>query len=407
VTSTTRQPPFSQGGPVTGSRRRSRDSELRPRPVRLPDHGIRTEYDMVRLLEAGVYHLDDIVAASVELGLPDRDDGWRLRRHQDPVYRHRVRAALDSRRRHGRDARSIGDAYWIIDGTPRRPGNAVFVFLGQVSDITLALGAAAEVASRIDEPADLIFCDPPWQLGIGQGRDARPDADYYRRSRDLLVPGYIDVDPDADYYEWSQQWIEPAAKVLRPGGHLAVVTGPGQAAAVQMAAQGAGLTFLNSVVVPRINGVAPTRNKFASSHFRLTVMAQAPTRANRTFNALPELGVDQRGQPSPRDVWPPVLPHDGRRRLRYPNQLPATFADQVIRTFTNTGDYVADFFAGSGTVPRICLFRERRCFASDENPNSLRFTMATISDIVQSRLAAPSLFDTSTCLFPELREETR
>lgn len=394
---------FEVSPPAAPRRRRlprDRDSELGPRGVRLPDHEIRTEHQLVSILESGVYHLDDIVDAAEELGLAERDGGRGRRKRGDTVYRHRVRSALDARRRRRGDARSLGDAYWVIDGTTRRPANAVFVFLGRISDITLALGTAAEVARRIDEPVDLIFCDPPWQLGVGAGRDSHEDLDHYHRRRSVLIPGYEEVDPGADYYEWSLEWIGPAARLLRPGGHLAVVTGPQQSAAVQLAAQRSGLCFTNSVVVPKINGVAPTRNRYATSHFRLTVMSAGER--GQSFNVIPEMGTDERGRPHPRDVWAPVLPYYARGRLRYPNQLPPAFADQVVRALSNRGDLVVDFFAGSGTVPRICLFRDRRCFASDKNPDALRFTMATISDIVQSRLAAPPLFGTGAGLFPEL-----
>jgi DNA modification methylase len=393
---------FEIGAPAGPRRRRlprDRDRELAPRPVRLPDHDIRNEHQMVSILESGVYHLDDIVDAAEALGLAERGNGRGRRKRGDTIYRHRVRSALDARRRRG-DARSLGDAYWVIDGQARRPANAVFIFLGKISDITLALGAAAEVARRMEEPVDLIFCDPPWQLGVGAGRDGHEDLDHYHRQRSLLIPGYEEVGPDADYYDWSLEWIEPAVKLLRPGGHLAVVTGPQQSAAVQMAAQRSGLRFTNSVVVPKINGVAPTSRRYATSHFRLTVMSSGDS--GQTFNVIPEMGTDERGRPHPRDVWDPVLPHYARGRLRYPNQLPLAFADQVVRALSNRGDLVVDFFAGSGTVPRICLLRDRRCFASDKNPDSIRFTMATISDIVQSRLASPPLFAPGPGLFPEL-----
>lgn len=154
--------------------RRDRDHELRPCTPRLPDHGIRTEHQLVRTLEAGVYHLDDIAEAAEQLGLADRDNGRGKRPAGHTIFRHRVRSALDARRRRG-EARPLGGAYWIIDGPLRRPATAVFICLGTLSDITLALGAAAEVARRIDEPVDLIFCDPPWQRGVGSGRDGHQD----------------------------------------------------------------------------------------------------------------------------------------------------------------------------------------------------------------------------------------
>ncbi len=123
----------------------------------------------------------------------------------------------------------------------------------------------------------------------------------------------------------------------------------------------------------------------------------------RTFNAVPEMGTDERGRPHPRDVWPPVLPHYARGTMRYPNQLPMAFADQVICTHSRPGDLVVDFFAGSGTVPKVCLFRNRRCFASDANKDAIRFAMAGILDIAQSHLASPPLFETGPGPFPGLR----
>jgi DNA modification methylase len=355
-----------------------------------------------------VYHLDDLAAAAEELGLADRANGRGHRKRGDTIFRHRVRTALDSRRRCCGDARSLGDAYWVIGGSLPRPANAVLIIFGALSDITLALGAAAEVASRIEEPVDLIFCDPPWQRGLGAGRDGREDRDRYHRRRALLIPGYVEVDPGVSYLDWSLEWIEPAVRILRPGGHLAVVTGPEQSAAVQLAAQRCGLTFGNSVVVPLATGVAPTRHRWATSHFRLTVMtAPGGGSGGQTFNHIPEMGVDERGRPHPRDVWPPVSPHYARGRMRYPNQLPLTFADQVVRTLSRRGDLVADFFAGSGTVPKICLFRQRRCVASDVNPDAVRFMMAGLYDIVRSRLASPPLFETRPGLFPELSPDPR
>jgi DNA modification methylase len=386
--------------PRTRRRRlpRDRDGELRPRPVRLPDHDIRTERELVQALASGVYHLDDLADAAEHAGLADRANGRGHRKRGDVIFRHRLRAALDASKRAG-EASPLGDAYWLIDGPARRPACAVLIIFGELSGITVALAAAAAAAARMDEPVDLFFGDPPWQLDVGAGRDAG-DVDQYRRSRGVLIPGYVDVPPDADYYEWTMEWLTPVAAVLRPGGHLAVVTGPEQSAAVQLAAQRCGLIFTNSVVIPKVNGVAPTKNRWATAHIRLTVMTAAG--GTPVFNVIPEMGTDERGRPHPRDVWPPVLPHYARGRMRYPNQLPVPLADQVIRALSSEGDLVADFFAGSGTVPRICLLRGRRCFASDINPDAVRFTMATITSIVRARLAAPPLLNLGPGLFPEL-----
>ncbi|MEV6929005.1 hypothetical protein AB0M46_31550 [Dactylosporangium sp. NPDC051485] len=116
-----------------------------------------------------------------------------------------------------------GEATWLIEGTTQTPRRALFVWLpGDPSQLELVLGAAADVLARCGEPIDLILADPPYALGHGDRRSAYQRT--YARDHDQVVDGYVEVDPAA-YADFTAEWVTAAAAALRPGGHLAVVTG--------------------------------------------------------------------------------------------------------------------------------------------------------------------------------------
>jgi DNA modification methylase len=112
--------------------------------------------------------------------------------------------------------------------------------------------AVTKAESRLDTEQHLAqlhnLGDPPYALDRG-GLDP-VDRRVYRRDRTRVVGGYIDVDPGR-YTEFTHRWITAATAALRPGGYLVVVTGAQQAARVQVTAEDAGLTYVNSITVAR------------------------------------------------------------------------------------------------------------------------------------------------------------
>ncbi len=356
----------------------------RPQQAPLPNDEIDTEADVLRAMESGTYHVSELTGAIVDAGITGRNGGHERRPYNnEEVFRHRVRSAISTLKRQNR-ATKYGGGWWAIEGTKQRPTRALIVVMGEPGDIELALGKAAEIARDINEPVDLIFCDPPWALEVGRGRDSRDDFDQYGRDRSLLVKGYQEVPEDMSYLQFSLEWIEPAAKLLRPGGTIAIVTDPMHSGDVQRAGMDCGLRFLNSLVAPRAGNVHPTSQRFATSHTRITVLGSGSARMrNRTFNILPETRrAMKNGAPFPTDVLPPIVPSLRRGRIRYPNQLPLELVDYLVRTYSNKGDLVTDFFGGSGTTPLVCLLRGRRCLSSDLNPEALKFQMARMLDVV-------------------------
>lgn len=340
--------------------------------------GLRTEADLLRTLAGATYTVQDLYRRAEAAGLTDRPGGRKVIQDGKPQYQRRVRSALQTLRRQGR-ARRIdgGAAAWVIEGGPAAPRRALFVWLpSEPSQMEFVLGEAADVLRRAGEPIDLIVADPPWALRRGDNRAAYRRV--YRRNHDQVIAGYVEVEPAA-YADFTAEWVAAAGEALRPGGYLAVVTGPQQAARVQVAAEdAAGLTYVNSITVTRRFGVYTTR-RFVHQHNTVTLLTRGPLASRRrVFHRPDEMPRGRGGEVYAVDVWTDIPPEQRTGLLRYDNALHPDLASRVIRSTSSPGDLVADPFLGSGSTAVACLTSGRRFYGGDVNANSLRFAMGRI-----------------------------
>lgn len=345
---------------------------------------LRTEADLLRTLEAGTYTVSDLYQHAERAGLADRPGGRKRIQDGKEQYKRRVRSALQTLRRQGRARRAEdGAASWVIEGTTEQPRRALFVWLpADPSQLELVLGDAAEVLQQSDEPIDLIFADPPWALKRGS-----KDAAYqrtYARNHKQVIGGYVEVDA-AQYAEFTERWLAAAIPVLRPGGYLAIVTGPELSGRVQVTAENAGLTYVNSISVGRKFGMYCTR-RFVHQHTRVTLMTNGPLDSSRrVFERPAEMPRGEKGEIYATDLWTDIPEERRPGLLRYDNALHVDYPSRVIRSTTGVGDLVADPFLGSGTTAIAALKDGRRFYGGDKNPGSLRFTMGRIlAEVVPS-----------------------
>lgn len=340
----------------------------------------------------GTYTLEELYAAVEAAGphVTHRDDGQDVVHGlSDTRWKRRVRGALQTLKKDGR-ARRVGDSMWVLDGTPTSPRRALLVSLsGTHSQVELRLSDAESLLRGLDEPADLILTDPPYGLGVGTGTKTDTGARTYARDSSRVMGGYIDV-PSNAYRDFTATWITAAAGALRPGGYLAVVTGPQQAAYVQVAAEDAGLTYVNAIAVGKIFGLRTTR-RFAHSHWTVTVMCSGQLNSPaRVFTPPPDLPTARSGALYPLDHWEigSVGRADAARgALRYPNSLPVRMVDRLVGAFTRPeqSDLVCDPFVGGGTTALVALQRRLRFIGGDLNPSALAFTAARISRELHSQ----------------------
>jgi len=240
--------------------------------------------------------------------------------------------------------------------------------------------------------ADLIFADPPYNIGF--------EYDGH----------YVDQRPDDEYLQWTYDWIDAAARMLKPTGSFYILIGDEYAAEVRvhlkkLQASG-GLLFRNWIVWHYTFGQR-CKIKFNRSHAHLFYCVGSAAvnpktgkpKANLTKNAPFTFHYDQVALPSarmttyndprqnpkgklPDDTWVlkfpamenwHVRPQDAaeegafdaggdtwyqsrlagtfkEREQWHPCQLPEALLQRIIRCSSNEGDLVFDPFAGSGTT---------------------------------------------------------
>ncbi|HEV7805475.1 MAG TPA: DNA methyltransferase [Solirubrobacteraceae bacterium] len=301
---------------------------------------LRTEADVVKTLRAGTYTLQELYALVEDCVDVARDGGLdAINDSTDTRWRRRVRGALQQLRARG-DGHRVARSCWAIDGTPDQPRRMILIHGGgSVADFELRVQDAVRTLRELTEPADVVVTDPPWGLRRDHGPEAERLASLYGNR--CVVPGYVDVDP-AGYEEFTHRWVAEAAGALRPGGQLVVVTGPQQAAVVQIAAQHAGLTFVSSIAARRDFPLYTTRRP-SFAHWTVTTMVRGSLRhPRRVWNTPPDLPKAASGADYPLDVWE----HNGRDArgraglLIYDNTLPSRFAWRLIYGFSNPGELV-------------------------------------------------------------------
>lgn len=170
------------------------------------------------------------------------------------------------------------------------------------------------------------------------------------------------------------------------GGYLAIVTGPGQSARVQVAAEDSGLTFLNQIIIPRPFALVTSR-RFSHAHSVATVMCRGPVGRPGRFFAVPaDLPKARSGRDYPLDVWN-VGKHERRNLVRYPTMLHPAIPARLIGALTRGDDnggaasesLVVDPFVGGGETAVAAWRLRRRFFGGDINPRALRLTAARVS----------------------------
>lgn len=338
------------------------------------------EAAVLRTLAEGTYKLSqlyDICAERCDVSRGGGED--EVPGHAgDLRWKRRVRGYLQTMRRHDLADR-IGQTAWAIRGTAAAPTRLLLIVAGATpAEFELRLQEAAELLAELDEPADLVLCDPPYGLGRGQDRHYA-DGNGYRRDHTSIARGYVDVEP-ARYAEFTRTWVRAAAGALRRGGQLAVFTGPQRAAVVQCGAENAGLTWVSSIAAERQFPIA-TKRRPSPAHWTLTIMCRgALTHPRRVFHPPEDLPPARSGRAYPLDVWP--AQYNGRADraglYRYDNSLPVPMVLRAVRMLSDVGSLVVDPFHGGGTTAVACWRSGRRFIGGDVNPAAIRFAAARL-----------------------------
>jgi site-specific DNA-methyltransferase (adenine-specific) len=230
---------------------------------------------------------------------------------------------------------------------------------------TIVRGDCIEELTKIAENqgpvADLVFADPPFNIGYKY--DVYEDRKAYRK-----------------YRTWTTDWMRACRNILRHNGSFWIAMGAEYAAEVRMIGLRLGLTLRNWIIWHYTFG-QNTRRKFGRSHTHLFYFVVDPKDfvfnddAVRTFSDREREYSDKRAGEKgriPDDVWtefPRVCGTFGERENWHPCQMPESLLARIIRCCTGRGQLVLDPFAGSGTtlVAAKKLSREYLGFELSEN----------------------------------------
>ncbi len=235
--------------------------------------------------------------------------------------------------------------------------------------------------------ADLIFADPPFNIGY-------------------KYDVYEDVKAYDDYHQWTHDWMAGCKKILKPDGSFWVAIGDEYAAEVRLIGRQLGLTLRNWVIWHYTFGQQTVR-KFARSHVHLFYFVNDPKeftfndKAVRTFSDRQRVYKDRRANKAgrlPNDTWnefPRVCGTFGEREGWHPCQMPETILGRIVLACSNAGDVVFDPFSGSGTTLAVAKKFSREYLGtefSEDYVANIRVRLDAVESLAAQVAAAPCLW---------------
>jgi site-specific DNA-methyltransferase (adenine-specific) len=237
----------------------------------------------------------------------------------------------------------------------------------------------------------LIYLDPPFNTGKAQTRQSIVTTrsaegtrigfggHSYETVRGIVL-GYNDA--FVDYWAFLEPRLEEAWRLLAANGTLYLHLDYREVhyAKVLLDALFGRECFLNEIIWAYDFG-ARTKRKWPSKHDTILVYVKSP--ANYVFNAddvdrepymAPGLVTPEKVERGklPTDVWwHTIVSPTGKEKTGYATQKPLGVLRRIVQASSNPGDWVLDFFAGSGTTGAAADDLGRRFLLIDENPEAI------------------------------------
>jgi site-specific DNA-methyltransferase (adenine-specific) len=219
------------------------------------------------------------------------------------------------------------------------------------------LGDCIEIMKSIpDQSIDLIFADPPFNIGIK-----------YDVHKDNM--------PYDEYFKWSEQWINQTYRLLKNKGSIYIAIGDEFAAEINIILKKTGFYFRNWIIWYYTFG-QNQRKKFNRAHTHILYFTKS--KDEFTFNdkdiripsARQLIYKDKRANPLgkvPDDVWQfsRVCGTFKERIGNHPCQMPEDLMELIIKTSSNEGDVILDPFGGTGTTASVAKKLNRKFITMD------------------------------------------
>lgn len=242
------------------------------------------------------------------------------------------------------------------------------------------------------ESFQLIYIDPPFNTGKVQKRQSIKTVRTEGGSR-VGYKGHTYETIKGDIYGYSDSFenywgfLEPrlmqAWRLLKPTGTLYLHLDYREVhyAKVVLDALFGRESFLNEIIWAYDYG-AKSKKKWPAKHDNILVYVKDPE--NYYFNSeavdrepymAPGLVTPEKAEIGklPTDVWwHTIVSPSGREKTGYATQKPLGILRRIVQASSAPGDWVLDFFGGSGTTGHACAQLDRNFLMIDQNPEAIK-----------------------------------
>jgi site-specific DNA-methyltransferase (adenine-specific) len=250
---------------------------------------------------------------------------------------------------------------------------------------------AAVLPGLPDGSFTMVYIDPPFNTGRSQKRQelsmvrsASGDRIGFSGQRYETIKGALHRYDDAfsDYWAFLEPRLVEAWRLLAQDGTLYLHLDYREAhyAKVMLDAIFGRDCFLNEIIWAYDYG-ARTKRRWPTKHDNVLVYVKDPARyhfdtaeVDREPYMAPGLVTPEKRELGklPTDVWwHTIVSPTGREKTGYPTQKPEGLIRRMVAASSRPGDWVLDFFAGSGTLGAVAQRLGRRFVCVDENPQAV------------------------------------
>ena len=249
----------------------------------------------------------------------------------------------------------------------------------------------AVVAALPDASFQLVYLDPPFNTGLRQTRRTLrvtrdPDGDrtgfggVRYATREEGRRSY--ADSFDDYLGFLEPRLREARRLLTASGTMYLHLDPREAhyAKVLLDQVFGRDAFLNELVWAYDFG-GRARDRWPAKHDTILVYVRTPGAHFFDSGAVERIPYMAPGLVGPEkaargklptDVWwQSIVGTNSRERTGYPTQKPEALLRRVVTASSRPGDWVLDFFAGSGTTGAVARDLGRRVVLVDDNPEAV------------------------------------
>jgi len=265
---------------------------------------------------------------------------------------------------------------------------------------------AAALALLPDESFRLIYIDPPFNTGRTQSRQLVKTVRNVEGTRKGFKGNNYDTikgllysydDAFADYWDFLEPRLEEAWRLLDDQGTLYLHLDYREVhyAKVVLDALFGRDNFLNEIIWAYDYG-ARAKSKWPSKHDTILVYVKNPKAyyfnnedVDREPYMAPGLVTPEKVAKGklPTDVWwHTIVSPTGKEKTGYATQKPEGILRRIIQASSAEGDWVLDFFAGSGTTGSVAKKLGRRFVLIEKNPAAIPIIQKRVGAEVRSVL---------------------